>query len=221
MVDYYCKLEPDNFYHIYNRGNNGDKLFFIKENYGYFLRKYDEYLSLYLETYCYCLLSNHFHFLVRVKTAEEIQLAINNVRERQGAYDKLVDVVVPTFTKELTIPEQVVEMFRRFFTSYSRSIAIQENHTGSLFQRKFKRKLINSPEYFQNAVYYIHANPQLHGVVSDFKQYSWSSYERILRDKPTKLRKAEVLEWFKNAETYINFHKTEHDLSDADFVIED
>jgi len=56
-----------NFYHIYNRGNNRENIFFEENNYYYFLEKYDKYLTNYLETFAYCLLPNHFHLLVRVK----------------------------------------------------------------------------------------------------------------------------------------------------------
>ncbi len=58
-------LVAHTFYHIYNRGNNGENLFYRPENYGYFLQKFDHYLSGYLELYAYCLLPNHFHLLVR------------------------------------------------------------------------------------------------------------------------------------------------------------
>ena len=62
------------FYHIYNRGNNKENIFFNENNYNYFLKKYDFYFLDYLDIYCYCLLPNHFHLLVRVK---EIKQNIN------------------------------------------------------------------------------------------------------------------------------------------------
>ena len=67
MPNYRQPLEPGCFYHVYNRGNNGDNLFYNQENYKFFLRKYDEYLSPLVETYAFCLLPNHFHLLIRVK----------------------------------------------------------------------------------------------------------------------------------------------------------
>jgi REP element-mobilizing transposase RayT len=57
-------LSPGNYYHIYNRGNNGEPLFFEEENYIYFLKLYDKYISPIAETYAWCLMKNHFHFLV-------------------------------------------------------------------------------------------------------------------------------------------------------------
>ncbi|MBC8045630.1 MAG: hypothetical protein H7Y00_02435 [Fimbriimonadaceae bacterium] len=38
-MDYYQKLEPDNFYHVYHHGNNKDNLFIEERNYAFFLNK--------------------------------------------------------------------------------------------------------------------------------------------------------------------------------------
>ena len=60
-------MEPGNFYHIYNRGNNKENIFFEEKNYYYFLKKFDEYLSAFSDVYAYCLMPNHFHFLIKIK----------------------------------------------------------------------------------------------------------------------------------------------------------
>ncbi len=54
-------LEKGNYYHIYNRGNNGIDVFFDSESYYHFLRLFDRYISPIAETYAWCLLKNHFH----------------------------------------------------------------------------------------------------------------------------------------------------------------
>ncbi len=59
-------------YHIYNRGNNSEQIFYKPENYRYFLRKYDKYFSDCLDTFAYNLLNNHFHFAVKVKEKSEL-----------------------------------------------------------------------------------------------------------------------------------------------------
>ena len=73
MINYYPNLEPDTFYHIFNRGNNRENLFYKPENYLYFLKKYGKYLFPVLETYAYVLLPNHFHLMVRVRKKAEIE----------------------------------------------------------------------------------------------------------------------------------------------------
>ncbi len=64
---YHAPFAEGHFYHIFNRGNNKENIFFKQENYTYFLVKFDEYVSDFLEVYAFCLLTNHFHFLARVK----------------------------------------------------------------------------------------------------------------------------------------------------------
>ncbi|MEQ9287530.1 MAG: hypothetical protein RIG77_11505 [Cyclobacteriaceae bacterium] len=70
-------FEANNYYHIYNRGNNGGNIFFKEENYAYFLKQYDAYLSGFLETYAFSLLPNHFHFLIRVKEKNDFEVGKN------------------------------------------------------------------------------------------------------------------------------------------------
>ena len=62
------ELEPDSFYHIYNRANGNEKLFASKENYRFFLKRYKDLITPIADSFAYCLLPNHFHFLVRIKT---------------------------------------------------------------------------------------------------------------------------------------------------------
>ena len=64
-------LIPGNFYHIYNRGNNGQDIFFENENYIFFLNRYDRYISPFCETIAWVLLKNHFHILIYVKDYED------------------------------------------------------------------------------------------------------------------------------------------------------
>ncbi|MDX2190355.1 MAG: hypothetical protein SFY32_10855 [Bacteroidota bacterium] len=102
----------------------------------------------------------------------------------------------------------ISEAFRRFFMSYAKSINKQENRTGSLFQKNFKRKEITNQSYFTSVVLYIHANPQKHGICGDFTEYPHSSFGRILMDKSSKLQKLEILNWFGSKESYFKFHQT-------------
>jgi REP element-mobilizing transposase RayT len=61
-----------NYYHIYNRGNNGIDIFLETENYYHFLRLYAKYINPIAETFAWCLLKNHFHILVKIKDIQEI-----------------------------------------------------------------------------------------------------------------------------------------------------
>jgi REP element-mobilizing transposase RayT len=60
-------FEEDKIYHIYSRAVGNDLLFIEKKNYQFFLDKYDQFCSKVFTTLGYCLMPNHFHFLVQVK----------------------------------------------------------------------------------------------------------------------------------------------------------
>jgi REP element-mobilizing transposase RayT len=58
-------LEPDTFYHIHNRAVGNEKLFTHPDDYAAFLKRIKRYLLPSMDFFAYCLLPNHFHFLVR------------------------------------------------------------------------------------------------------------------------------------------------------------
>jgi REP element-mobilizing transposase RayT len=69
-----------NVYHLYNHANGNINLFRSDENYRFFLEKYAKYVTPYFDTYAYCLMPNHFHFLVRVKD-ERVLSSENDSRD--------------------------------------------------------------------------------------------------------------------------------------------
>jgi putative transposase len=183
-------LYPGQFYHIFNRGNNHENLFYRKANFIYFLNRYDYYLNEYLETYSYCLLPNHFHLLVRVKEVEQL-LDLPGLGNLEGL---------------------ISQQFSNFFNSYAKAINKQQNRSGSLFQKNFKRIRVDHKKYLANLVYYIHANPQFHGLVDDFRNWPYSSYAKFLVLRKTHLQKEVVLSWFGSMEEYRTIHGWIHDL---------
>ncbi len=197
-------LNPGYFYHIYNRGNNRENLFYKPGNYIYFLKKYAQYLNDYLETYAFCLLPNHFHLLVRVKEFGKDAIAS-------------IDGIL------LSTPSGIIaEQFRRFFISYSQAINKQQNRVGSLFQKNFKRIRVENEKYLTNLIYYIHANPQIHELIDDFRNWPYSSYGKFLEAKKTHLKKEEVLNWFGSIVEYKTYHAMVHkNRSILNLIIED
>jgi len=61
------KIESGSLYHVYNRGNNKDKVFFEEDNYLYFHRLLHKYSQEYrIKVHVYCYMPNHYHLLVRI-----------------------------------------------------------------------------------------------------------------------------------------------------------
>jgi REP element-mobilizing transposase RayT len=75
-------IQHGKHYHIYNRGINGEKIFREPNNYEHFLRVYEKYVDPVAETFAWCMMPNHFHFLVRIKEKEEAVDSSNPARVR-------------------------------------------------------------------------------------------------------------------------------------------
>ena len=63
-TNYHPPFLCQNFYHIYNKAVGSDQLFYTDENYKYFLKKFSFFMNNVVDTYAFCLLPNHFHFLI-------------------------------------------------------------------------------------------------------------------------------------------------------------
>ncbi|HBF88262.1 MAG TPA: hypothetical protein DDX39_06430 [Bacteroidales bacterium] len=184
MQNYKSILEPESFYHIYNRANGCEQLFRSDENYFYFLRQYDLHITPIAKTLAYCLMPNHFHFLVQMK-----QVPITNLqgfKNLEGFYSK---------------------QFSNLFNSYTKSYNKKFNRKGSLFIPRFNRKKINLESYLQNTINYIHQNPVLHNLADEIDEWKYSSYNAFIDSKPTKLDKEFVIELFDDKDNFVAFHK--------------
>ena len=199
-------LEPSKYYHIYDRGNNRENIFFEERNYHYFMKLYAKYIEPVAETFAYCLMRNHFHLLVRIKT------------HKTDAVFKTASV---SETASVLRAREVSHEFNNLLNSYAKSINKAYQRTGALFQSHFGRIEVTSDRYFLALINYIHRNPQKHKFVDDFRDYPYSSYHTILSTKPTHVKREEVLEWFGNKVRFEEFHQSSTDTKPIEFLIED
>ena len=65
------KIYPGYIYHILNRGNEKQNIFFERENYLFFLRRLRHYIAKFdVILIAYCLMPNHFHLCAK-ETAKD------------------------------------------------------------------------------------------------------------------------------------------------------
>lgn len=186
-------LFPERYYHIYNRGINGQDLFKEEKNYSYFLQKYFKFVLPVANIFAYCLLKNHFHILLRVRTETEI---------REHCRDRVKEANV------MPIEKLISKAFNSFFKSYSATINTTYHRTGRLFEEPFLRIPVNDNAYLTTLIMYIHTNAEKHGFVDDFSDYPFSSYRIHLSDDPTELERKDVIDWFGGRDTFERMHQT-------------
>jgi putative transposase len=191
------------YFHIYNRGVNGENLFKEERNYYYFLQQYIQYCSDVFETFSYALLKNHFHLLVYVKE----------------------NVEIPKHNKQGMMKLNASKQLSHFFNSYAQSINKAYHRTGPLFESPFERKLIGNENYLTSMIYYCHYNAQLHDFVKDFKSWEFSSYQSVLKNNNSFLSSRKVLDWFGGVSAFEKAHINRYDTAETgkwgieDFII--
>jgi putative transposase len=157
-------------YHIYNRGNNKQTVFFKPENYIFLLNKVKKEWLHIADILCWCLMPNHFHFMIHANE--------NTCLERKSFGGKPM--------------QEFPHRIGKLLSSYTQAINNQNNTTGSLFQQKTKAKNVSSygqdassnstaPErsYVINCMHYIHQNPWKAGLVNSLEDWPYSSFADI------------------------------------------
>ena len=100
-------IADSGIYHIYNRGNNQQKIFFNDGNYLYFLQKCHKYIKPLSEILAWCLMPTHFHFLLEIS-------------EKSLLSFKSGGISMPAITNG----------FRLLQSSYAKGINKQQGRTG-------------------------------------------------------------------------------------------
>ena len=163
----YKNFAPGAIFHIYNRGNNKEKIFFDEQDYRAFLFRLglclgftegelnkEKFIAIpysririteanknNFKLLAFCLMPNHFHFLIKQ------------------------DGDVP-----------ISKLISKLCTSYAMYINKKHKRVGHLFQDQFKAVLIeNNPQLMWISAY-IHMNAVKDKIVKHPSEYKWSSY---------------------------------------------
>lgn len=137
-------------YHVMMRGINRQNIFEDQEDYVRFLTFMQQMLEPLDDLgnrqpplctfYAYCLMSNHFHLLIR---------------ERE---------------------EPIGDTIKRIASSYVYYYNHKYGRDGHLFKERFKSEPVNDMAYFTILLRYIHQNPVKAGIITEVKDYEYSSW---------------------------------------------
>ncbi|HRD56511.1 MAG TPA: hypothetical protein PK504_00615 [Ferruginibacter sp.] len=155
------KLVPSHIYHIYNQGNNRETIFKSREDYLHFLEKVRFFIKPISEILCYCLMPNHFHFMIMSNDASVENISLGNIQ-----------------TNKLS------NAFRLLQSEYAQDYNKKNNRTGSLFRQKIKSIDLLERESLDAVLEcfnYIHLNPSTANIVAFAKDWEFSSLKDYLK----------------------------------------
>lgn len=179
-------FEKGHLYHVYNQGNNRQRIFFQQKNYAFFIQKIRTHLLPHADVVAWCLMPNHFHLMVYVHSLEiEVSSSTDGVT---------LSHPVSNSKKKRKINDSIAILLR----SYTRAINIQENRSGNLFREATKAQCltktdgitpaylitsfgtsitIQTPEneYPKTCFNYIHQNPVKAKLVKNAEDWEFSS----------------------------------------------
>jgi len=119
-------FEEGYVYHVYNQGNNSQKLFFSRENYLFFTKKIRTHILPHADILAWCLMPNHFHLMVYVHTPV---ITRDGIVPRDATLSR-----VPRNGNPTTLNKSIGILL----ASYTRAIHKQQNISGSLFRKHTK-----------------------------------------------------------------------------------
>ena len=179
----YKEFARESFVHIYNRGDNKEKIFYDEQDYKVFLFRIglvlgfkaeelnrEKLLSLpysririepnknLFKIHSFCLMPNHFHLLI----------------EQCG------DIPISTLVLKVC-------------TSYAMYINKKYNRVGHVFQDCFKAVLIEDDPQLMWTSAYIHMNPVKDKMVSSPEKYEWSSYKDYIGERNLPITSTDLL----------------------------
>ncbi len=203
--NYWQKFEENEKYHVYNRSINKTVLFKNDSNFSFFLTKWKQLITPFFHHGAYCLMPDHFHFLIWLKPIDNKVLKQIQKQETLASQKYLNDQIdFNTFLED---------QFKRLFSSYALTYNKLENRKGSLFQKRFKRIAIQDDNRLFYILAYIHHNPIHHGYASNFTDWKYSSFRSFLKEKSSSLiSRNEVFSWFEenyedSKEGFFTYHQ--------------
>jgi putative transposase len=149
------KIIAGEVYHIYNQGNNQETIFYCDEDYLEFLNLFRKFVYTRCTVLAYCLMPNHFHFLIDATEGSAKLKRIGNIDSCE-----------------------LSNGFRLLQSSYAQHVNNKYERTGSLFRQKAKAKstAAGDERYRFIAFNYIHQNPLVAGLVAKMEDWKYSSF---------------------------------------------
>lgn len=146
---------PNRLYHLYNRGNNRQNIFFDD----YFLSKAQTHLLPHVDILAYCLMNNHFHFMINTK-----------VNFQRSEFSNGLKIMLRSYTRAINKErDQTGSLF-------SQNTKIKQLETHGMTS-SHAMSSANADNYPLICFHYIHQNPVRASLVKKMEHWEMSSFQ--------------------------------------------
>ena len=151
-------------YHVYNRGNNSQTLFFNHENYLFFLEKIRKHILPHADILAWCLMPNHFHLMISVNRIEveigeddfDPMTWVHRINNQDKSITHPKNFSHRMSSKESSKYRSLNDSIAIMLRSYTRAINKQHQKHGSLFERHSKALCLTEPHGVSPAYFNTH-----------------------------------------------------------------
>ena len=161
-------FEPDRYYHVFNHAVGRESLFIEERNYGYFLARWFKYIAPVADTLAYCLMPNHFHFLIFLRSDFTTTTNPKGFQNLSGLTD------LDKYSNYIS------HCLGNAQNAYTKAYNKTYKRRGSLFCQSVHRRQVADEDYLRKLIPYIHCNPVAHGFTRNAAGWEQSSFQDYL-----------------------------------------
>jgi len=200
------------FYHIYNRGANKAKVFLDDEDYQTFIDILAYYLAFPIGKPLSILKQIESH---PAHHKNKVRNLIKTI-EITSTVRLCVYCLIPNHfhlilkqENDPTSENSITNLMRRLIITYAMYTKKKYDHSGTLFQGKFKNVLVSSDSQLQQLSKYIHRNPLEIQGSEPLQNYKYSSYPYFIGEElpPEWLNINDILSFFAKPNRYLSYKK--------------
>jgi REP element-mobilizing transposase RayT len=150
-------IQPNNYYHVYNRSANKLTIFHNDKDYDRWQNKViDIKEKTKITIVAWTILPNHYHFLLKEPSLKTIE----------GCKFKG------------SIESSISQFISRLENAYTKYFNCRHGHVGIIFQGPYKSIPINQDDYLEQLMNYIHTNAVKHKIVDNINDWPYTSYHQ-------------------------------------------
>ncbi len=215
MNNIIAEIVPDSNYHIFNRGNNSEDVFIDHQDYDHFIGLIIKYVLPISNIYSWVLMKNHFHFVLHIK--DNIAYKWTKRTIPKGKEFNLWETIEANSENKYNKAPNPSNHFRHLFNSYATYFNLKYDRHGSLFEKPFRRVLINNDLHLKNEIIYVNNNPVKHGFSDNIYSWKYSSVSSYFSDNNTFVDRDFILTLFNdvdNLKFVLGNHNLESNIND-------